>query len=386
MGLVYTTLLSLIPLLAFSFAILKAFGAHRDLAPIVYEFFRPLGEQGAAQITGRVMQFTDTVSGGIVGSLGFALLVWTLVTTINKVEDSINYLWRVEQPRSFARRVTEYLALIIMGPLLLVAFVGLSHYAMSSAAMQRVAEVPLLQQLTYGLTALAPYAVVTAVFTIVYAFVPNTRVQFRAALIGGLVAGAVWAAIGNVFTGMVTVSARLTIVYAGFALVVAALLWTYFGWLILLAGAHLSFYVQNPGYLRIGLQEVRLSAREMERLALRIMFLVGQAHTAGVMRYTVNGLSEELGLPAVAIAQIVRALESAGLIVSTSAAEVIPGRDLGHIGLQEILDVTRNQRGGHFSARGVRIAPVDRLTTQLDEAWRGVCGGKTLRDLLEEAA
>ena len=117
MGLVYTTLLSLIPLLAFSFAILKVFGAHRELQPIVYEFFRPVGEQAATQLTGRVMQFADRVSSGIVGSVGFALLAWTLLGTIKKVEDSFNFLWRVDQPRSFARRIVEYLTLLIVGPL-----------------------------------------------------------------------------------------------------------------------------------------------------------------------------------------------------------------------------------------------------------------------------
>src|SRR5258708_4728726 len=99
MGLVYTTLLSLIPLVAFSFAILKVFGAHHDLEPIVYEFFRPVGEQGAAQLTERVMQFADRVSSGVVGSVGFALLAWTLLGTIKKVEDSFNYLWRVAPAR-----------------------------------------------------------------------------------------------------------------------------------------------------------------------------------------------------------------------------------------------------------------------------------------------
>ena len=130
MGLVYTTLLSLIPLIAFAFAVLKGFGAHRDLEPIIYEFFRPMGERGASEITSRVMQFADRVSTGLVGSVGFALLIWTLLGTIKKVEDSFNFLWRVEQPRSFARRVAEYLSLLIIGPLLLVGFLGLSHAAM----------------------------------------------------------------------------------------------------------------------------------------------------------------------------------------------------------------------------------------------------------------
>ena len=105
MGLVYTTLLSLIPLLAFSFAVLKIFGARRDLEPIVFEFFRPLGTTAAQELTTRVLQFAGRVSSGVVGSVGLALLVWTLLGTFKKVEDSFNFLWHVEQPRSFARRV-----------------------------------------------------------------------------------------------------------------------------------------------------------------------------------------------------------------------------------------------------------------------------------------
>src|SRR5258708_15536478 len=132
MSLVYTTLLSLIPLVAFSFAILKVFGAHRDLQPIVYEFFRPVGEQAAQQLTERVMQFADRVSSGVVGSVGFALLAWTLLGTIKKVEDSFNFLWRVEQPRSFARRVTESLTLLVVGPRLWVGFIGFPQPALKT--------------------------------------------------------------------------------------------------------------------------------------------------------------------------------------------------------------------------------------------------------------
>jgi membrane protein len=116
MGLVYATLLSLIPLIAFAFAVLKAFGAHRELAPVIEEFFRPLGEKGSLELTQRVMEFADSVSTGLVGSVGLALLLWTLLGTIKKVEDGFNFVWRVEHARSFARRVTEYIALLIVGP------------------------------------------------------------------------------------------------------------------------------------------------------------------------------------------------------------------------------------------------------------------------------
>jgi membrane protein len=384
MGLVYTTLLSLIPLIAFAFAVLKGFGAHRDLEPIIYEFFRPLGETGAAEITSRVMQFANGVSTGLVGSVGFALLVWTLLSTIKKVEDSFNFLWRVEQPRSFARRVAEYMSLIIIGPLLLVGFIGLSHAALNGPLGSHIAELPFLQQLNRVLISLSPYVMVTALFTVLYMFVPNTRVQLRPALIGALAAGVLWAAVGKIFTAMVVLSTRLTVVYAGFAFIVAALLWTYFGWLILLAGTQLSFYIQNPTYLRIGLQELRLSCAEMEQLALRAMYLVGQTHMTGGKRWTINRLAQELGLPGVAVAQIGAALERAGLLIVSEDDEFVPGRDIGHITIQEILEVARSQKSGHFAARGIEIAAVDKLSARFEQAWRECCAGRTLRDLIED--
>ncbi len=385
MGLVYTTLLSLIPLLAFSFAILKLFGGHRDLEPIVYEFFRPVGGAAATELTRRVLQFANHVSSGIVGSLGFALLAWTLVGTIKKVEDSFNFLWHVEQPRSFARRIAEYTTLLIAGPVLLVGFISLTNSALGSAPVQEVARWPLLQHLRGTGIALAPYAMVTAFFTAAYIMIPNTRVHWRPALTGALVGGVLWAAVGKMFTAFVVYSTRLTIVYAGFAFVVAALLWTYFGWLILLAGAQLSFYVQNPAYLRLGLQQLRLSSVELEQLSLKLMYFVGRTHVAGGRRWTVNRLATELGLPGIAVAQMASALERAGLVIVTDYDELVPARDIGRIGVYEILEIARNQRSGHVAPRDAQMPPVDRILTNLDEARRRACGELTLRDLVDEA-
>jgi len=384
MGLVYTTLLSFIPLLAFSFAILKIFGGHRDLQPIVYEFFRPVGEAAAAELTDRVMQFASHVSSGLVGSVGLALLAWTLVGTIKKVEDSFNFVWHVDHPRSFARRLAEYTSLLIAGPILLVGFLGLTHTALGSAPVQEVVSLPLLHRLRGASIALAPYAMVTAFFTALYMLVPNTRVQWRAALTGALVGGVLWAAVGKMFTAFVVYSTRLTIVYAGFAFVVAALLWTYFGWLILLAGAQLSFYVQNPAYLRLGLQQLRLSSVELEQLALKLMYFVGRTHVAGGRLWSVNRLANELGLPGIAVAQMVTALEHAGLLIVTDDDELVPARDTGGIGVNEILDIARNQSSGHLAPRYVPVPPVDRVLASVEEARRSRCGELTLRDLIDE--
>lgn len=385
MGLVFTTLLSLVPLLAFSFAILKLFDAHRDLEPVIYEFFRPVGRD-ATELTARVMEFADNVSSGLVGSVGFALLLWTLVGTIRKVEDGFNFLWRVEQARGFARRFAEYLGLLILGPLLLVAFLGLAHAALESEAAHRAADLPLLQRGIDLAQQLSPYLVVTTIFTGLYKFVPNTNVRWGPAVLGGLVAGVLWAAVGKIFTALVVYTTRLTIVYAGFAVIIAALLWTYFGWLILLVGAQLSFYRQNPSYLRLGLVEMRLSSEELESVALRIMYLVGRSHVRGERRWQIDTLARELRLPGIAIAQLVRALEGARLLATTGDDGLMPARDLGGIALSDVLDVARRQRSGHSEPACRDMEPVEQLLGSIDGAWRSACAGRSVRDLVEAGA
>jgi membrane protein len=382
MGLVYTSLLSIIPLVAFAFAILKIFGARHDLQPIVYEFFRPMGDAEAGELSKRVVEFAHRVSSGVVGLVGFAVLAYTLLGTIKKVEDSFNYVWHVEQPRSLTRRIAEYLILLVVGPLLLGGFIGLSHAALDSAAVQEVARSRLLRHLGFTL---APYAMVTVFFTVMYMIIPNTRVHWRPAATGAFVAGVLWAAIGKIFAEFVVYSTRLQIVYAGFAFIVAALLWTYFGWLILLAGAQLSFYIQHPTYLRIGLRELRLSCAEIEQLALKLMYYVARSHLSGEERWTISRLGAELGVPGIVVARLVTNFEQAGLLTVTDDDELVPARDIGNVTICEVFDVMRNERSGHFTPRNVTIPSVDRLLAALEEARRSRCGNMTLRDLAEEA-
>jgi membrane protein len=186
------------------------------------------------------------------------------------------------------------------------------------------------------------------------------------------------------FTAFVVHSPRLAIVYAGFAFIVAALLWTYSGWLILLAGALLSFYVQNPAYLRLGLQALELSGAEVEQLSLQVMYLVGRAYLAGERRWRLNSLAAELGLPSIAVAETVLPLERSGILLVTDEDELVPARDLGRITVAEVLEVARNRQTGDFNPRAVPIAPVDRLLGAIDEARRSRCGDLTLRDLVQE--
>ena len=128
--------------MVFSFSILKGLGARGDLRYLLHQFFRPLG-QGADQLTETVMQFVTNMRGDVLGSLGLGFLVYTVITTIQKVEASFNFVWRVQRPRSFARRFTEYLSVMIVGPILLAVAIGLLGSAEHSPIAQWLNELTL---------------------------------------------------------------------------------------------------------------------------------------------------------------------------------------------------------------------------------------------------
>src|SRR6187549_2307149 len=157
---------------------------------------------------------------------------------------------------------------------------------------------------------IGPYLFVTGVFTFLYAFIPNTRVRLRAAFSGGVAAGLLWAASGALFTRIVAASTNMVAIYAGFAIFLATLIWIYVSWLILLIGAQLSFYVQNPRYLRVGQGHVRLTSALRER------------------PWQLRALSEDLQIPGSALATVTRSLERAGLLTLSEDEELIPARDL----------------------------------------------------------
>ena len=117
MSLVYTTLLSLVPLLAISFSVLKAFGVHNQMEPFLFQFLAPLGDKGL-ELGREIIGFVENVKVGVLGSLGLGMLVYTVISLLHKIELSFNFIWRVNQARSIAQRFTEYLSVLVIGPFL----------------------------------------------------------------------------------------------------------------------------------------------------------------------------------------------------------------------------------------------------------------------------
>src|SRR5882724_5047688 len=384
MSLAYTTLLSLVPLMVFSFSIMKGLGARGDLRYILHEFFRPMGG-AATDLTEKVVQFVTNMRGDVLGSIGLGFLIYTVITTIQKVEASFNFVWRVERPRSFARRFTEYLSVIILGPVLLAVVIGLLGSAEQSPFAHWVIAIPPLAWTVGLLGEFLPYLIVTIAFTFMYVFVPNTRVEYRAALIGGVVAGIIWALVGRAFTEVIVYSSHMMAVYTGFAIVLTTLVWVYLSWLILLIGAQLAFYLQCPQYLRHGHQTIELTGSAREQAGLSVMYLIGRDYAAGKISWTSNDLADELDIPGTALAPVLACLERGGLIVATEKEEFLPARDMAGIRLVNVIDAVRTRHPGRLMIEMRSLAAATRVMNDVETAIHEELDDRTLKDWIDGA-
>ncbi len=383
MSLVYTTLLSVVPLIAFSFAVLKGFGVDELLEDKMYLLLEPLGERGR-EITDNVMRLVKNVNGGLLGGVSLAFFLYTAISMVQKVEEAFNYAWYVSKPRSFARRFTEYVFVLTIGPVAVVVALGMIGSLQDEGLVKYLLENEVVGPLFVATSKVAPYVLVTGAFAFLYWFMPNTRVRVRSALVGGIASGFLWATLGVVVATFIVNSARTMSVYGGFAIAIIALVWLYLNWLVLLVGAQLAYYHQNPAYLRIGRREPRLSSSTRERLALNIMLLVGRAFRNSQATSTLAKLSDSLGIPSITLEPIVASLEKNGLLTLTESENLVPGRDTARIALKDVLAVVREFGETGSIGKPQWSSAIQDIGDELDTAIASTLGDTTLAELLDQ--
>jgi len=366
MSLVYTTLLSIVPLLALSFSVLKALGVHQKMEPFLYQFFQPMGPQGI-EMAERILGFVDNIKVGVLGSVGLGLLVYTVISLVQKVERSFNMIWRVPEMRSMAQRFSNYLSVIMVGPLLMVSAIGATATVFSSDMMQTLMAVEPFGSLIVAVSRFTPFFLVVAAFTFVYIFIPNTRVKFRYAFLAGLIAGVSWQAAGMIFASFVAGSAKYAAIYSGFAVGIILLIWIYLNWMILLLGASLSYYMQNPGSVAKR-REVQLAPELQERVALALMWMVARPFSRGEPAPQQESLEYQMRVPGEITRNISDKLIRAGLLslAGRNGDQLVPGRALDLITVGNVLQAVRRDED-----RVVERLPVQSMPERLLELSSG---------------
>jgi len=386
MSLVYTTLLSIVPLVAVSFSVLKGFGVHhRELQPALMHFLAALGEDGAREVSARIIGFVENVDGRLLGGVGLAFLLATVISLLQKAERAFNYAWRVKRPRGLAKRLSDYLIVVLVGPLLVVTAMSIIASLMNTEIVQQVTAVAPLGWVLRVAAKLVPYLLLFAAFTCVYVFLPNTRVRVRPAMQGAAIGALLWQAVGWGFAAFVVTSTQTIAIYSSFAILIIFMFWVCLAWLIVLLGAGVAFYTQHPECVGFLGHETRVSNRLRERIALEAAFLIAQRHFYGLPVWPTETLATHLGFPVEPVGEMLDSLRDAGVLVETSdeTPGFVPARDLASIGLGAIYDVARAAGGEvHMGEEpGRRVVAVEGLIAAVDVAIAGALDGQTLRDL-----
>ncbi|MBI2383002.1 MAG: YihY/virulence factor BrkB family protein [Gammaproteobacteria bacterium] len=375
MSLVYTTLLSLVPLLALGFSLFKALGVHNMLEPALLKFLEPLGPK-APEVTQNIIGFVENIKVGVLGSLGVGLLFYTAVSMIQKVESSFNFIWRIERARPLSQRVGEYLAVLIVGPVLVFSALGITASIFNSELVSRIAAMEPFGTTIYLIGRLIPYVLVIGAFTFVYGFIPNTRVKLNAAAAGGVLAGVLWQSASLLFASFVGGMNAYDAIYSGFAIVILLLIWFYIGWLILLVGCQLAYYVQHPEQLTPTRVAPFLSGRSAEALGLAIVALVGRRYIDGQAPPTEDEIARQLNGNPDHVGRVVDVLRHHGVLAHTDGDDkprLLPARDLDALTLGELWLMIR--RGFDPAGRPRGRDEVGRRVAALLEDAEGVFAG-----------
>ena len=266
------------------------------------------------------------------------MLVYTVISLVQKIERSFNMIWRVPDMRSMAQRFSNYLSVIMVGPLLMVSAVGATATVLSSDIAQTLLAIEPFGSLIVIATRFTPFFLVVAAFTFVYIFIPNTRVKFRYAFIAGLLAGISWQAGGMLFASFVAGSAKYAAIYSGFAVGIILLIWIYLNWMILLLGASLAFYMQNPGSVAKK-RNVQMAPELQERVALALMWMVAKPFSQGEPAPQQESLEHELRVPGEVTRRVSDKLIRAGVLslAGSNVDQLVPGRELDLITIEMVL-------------------------------------------------
>ena len=333
-SLVYTTLLSIVPMLALTFSVSKAFGVHGQIEPALQRFMEPLGPKGV-EITTNIMRFIDNMHVGVLGSVGLGMLLFTAVSTILKIESSINTIWHVKTMRPLSQRISYYLCVMLLGPILVVSALGLNATLASSNLVQMIISVEPFGHLAVLAGRLLPYVLVIGLFLFLYLFMPNTRVRLLPALTSALVAGICWQSAGWAFARFVAGSTQYAAIYSSLAILIIFMIWLYVSWIVVLVGASVGFYMQHTECLMAPPgEEPHLSAQSQDQLALAIMQALGERYLQGSAALRTEELARRFHTPGYAVDGILEALAAHGIVVRLDKSEPttwMPGRDLSNI-------------------------------------------------------
>jgi membrane protein len=374
-ALTYFSMLSLIPLLALAIGLVEAFGASQAIIDLVVQQIATVNQDAGKWISGQV----QGIKFSSLGAVGGATLFVTTVLALSSVEKALNQIWGVDKQRPLVRRFPDYLAVLVVAPLLLATAISLATTLGSEAEVEHLLERPMLAALYRQ----APVLLLWAAFTFLYWFMPNTKVRIGPAMAGGALAAVLFGLVQWGYVAFQVGAARASVLFGSFAALPILLVWIYFSWAIVLLGAELAFAQQNLASFRRTREgeDPRPAAREA--MGIAIAAHVARAFRSGDGGVTAEHLADALDVPVRTVRGVLTELEAGGLVAPRGDAR-LDGYQLARaaesIGMQDVLRALRGDAEGVAAVvRSDKAVKV--LVADLEQGEHGALEGRTLADL-----
>ena len=366
-ALTFYSLLSVVPTAAMAFGIAKGFGFEKRLEQQIME-----NVQGQEDVVERIITFArsllDNTRGGLIAGVGVVVLFWTVIKLLSNIESSFNDIWGIKTPRSLGRKLSDYLSVMLICPILLIMASSVTVLVTSQVTLivEKLSFLGPLGTVILLSLKLVPYAVIWIVFTFLYFFMPNTKVGLRACLVAGVLAGTLYQGLQFFYINFQVGVTKYGAIYGSFAALPLFLIWLQLSWLVVLFGAEVSFAEQNVETYEFEPDSLNVSPSFKQLLALGIAQLCVKGFRDGVGPPGAGEISEQLEIPIRLARQILYELTAAGIL---SEVKVDDAGGMGYQPARSIEDITVNDVIRRLERRGQDAIPV--AETKEFQALRG---------------
>ncbi|MFP3870349.1 MAG: YihY/virulence factor BrkB family protein [Syntrophobacteria bacterium] len=383
-ALTYTTLLTLVPLLALMFALLKGLGVQRTLEPFILERLTV----GSHALTDKILVFVERIHAGSLGTLGITFLFVTMVLVLTNVEMAFNRIWKVERGRPWLRKFSEYLGLLVILPVSIFAAVSLTTFVKNHAVTQELLSIGFFGRFYVYLLKLAPFFVMWLAFSFIYLFMPNTRVNALSASAGGIIGGTLWQMAQWAYIHYQFGFHKWSAIYGTLSQLPVFLIWIFVSWVILLLGAEIAFAHQNLSTYRLERRWRTQTVRDRNYWGLRLLLFIGERFESGARPCAVSEIAEHLCLPPEETGKILKALKALGVLSfsGSNSQVVLPAIHMKHMHIFDLVEGLEGREStvDPTATDGYSRVIADVLHSIRDEGRKGVVH-VTVADLLDRS-
>ncbi len=351
-ALTFYTLLSIVPLFAVLFGVAKGFDLERLLEKELMEHLA-----GQEQVMERILDFSrrllENTKGGVMAGVGVVMMFWSAIKVLGNIESAFNAMWDIKKARSWWRKFSDYLALMVFSPILLIVAGSATVFIRTQidAVTARFAMEEWLAPVVLAGFKLTPLVLIWTLFTLLYLVMPNTRVSFRAALAGGVVGGSIFQLVQWAYIAFQVGVANFNAIYGSFAALPLFIVWVQTSWTLVLFGAELCFAFEHAGTYCRATGCADLSPGESKLLALRIARLVIQNFAGGREPLTIAQITQGLKIPARMVQPVAAELTQSGIFTETRSRKkklpaFQPATDIHRLTIQKVIEAYENPAGG----------------------------------------